>query len=113
MNLLSEAGTLQSQMEKDRQWLHSHAETGFGLVQTKEYVKKRLIEMGYAPVECGKAGLVATVGSGDGKTFLLRADMDALPIREESDVPFACGTGKMHACGHDMHTAMLLARRSC
>lgn len=108
MNLLSEAGTLQSQMEKDRQWLHSHAETGFGLVQTKEYVKKRLIEMGYAPVECGKAGLVATVGSGDGKTFLLRADMDALPIREESDVPFACGTGNMHACGHDMHTAMLL-----
>lgn len=108
MNLLSEAGTLQAQLEKDRQWLHSHAEIGFGLVQTKEYVKNRLIEMGYAPVECGKAGLVVTAGSGDGKTFLLRADMDALPIREESDVSFACGTGNMHACGHDMHTAMLL-----
>lgn len=108
MHLIAEAGTLQAQMEADRQWLHAHAETGFNLSQTKEYVKTRLIQMGYEPIACGKAGLVATIGSGDGKTILLRADMDALPIREESDVPFACGTGNMHACGHDMHTAMLL-----
>lgn len=108
MHLIAEAGTLQAQMEADRQWLHAHAETGFNLSQTKEYVKTRLIQMGYEPIACGKAGLVATIGGGDGKTILLRADMDALPIREESDVPFACGTGNMHACGHDMHTAMLL-----
>ena len=108
MDLLTEAQTLQAQMVEDRRWLHSHAETGFALVQTKEYVKKRLIEIGYEPVECGKAGLVVTIGSGDGKTFLLRADMDALPIREEAEVPFACQNGNMHACGHDMHTAMLL-----
>lgn len=108
MDLLSESCQLQTQMETDRQWLHKHAETGFDLLQTKEYVKTRLIQMGYQPAECGKSGLVATIGSGDGRTILLRADMDALPIREESDVPFACGTGNMHACGHDMHTAMLL-----
>lgn len=64
--------------------------------------------MGYTVQECGKAGLVTTVGKPGGKVILLRADMDALPIAEEADVDFACKNGRMHACGHDMHTAMLL-----
>ena len=64
--------------------------------------------MGYTVQECGKAGLVTTVGKPGGKVLLLRADMDALPIAEEADVDFACKNGRMHACGHDMHTAMLL-----
>lgn len=59
------------------------------------------------PKECGKAGLTATIGEGE-KTVLLRADMDALPIREETDEPFKSENGNMHACGHDMHAAMLL-----
>ncbi len=44
----------------------------------------------------------------EGKVFLIRGDMDALPIKEESDVEFSCQSGKMHACGHDMHTSMML-----
>ena len=107
--MLSEATELTEQLQADRRWLHGHPETGFALTQTKEYVNKRLTEMGFSPEECGKCGLVVTIrGSKPGKTFLLRADMDALPIREESDVPFASSNGNMHACGHDMHTAMLL-----
>lgn len=65
--------------------------------------------MGYEPVECGKAGLVALArGKKPGKVFLIRGDMDALPIQEQADVDFACSNGRMHACGHDMHTTMML-----
>ena len=65
--------------------------------------------MGYEPMACGKAGLVALAGGKKaGKVFLLRGDMDALPIKEESSVPFAATNGNMHACGHDLHAAMLL-----
>lgn len=106
--ILQEAQALQEEMRSHRRWLHAHAETGFDLEQTKPYVKAALEEMGYAVQECGRAGLVTTVGKPGGKVLLLRADMDALPIAEEADVNFACSNGKMHACGHDMHTAMLL-----
>lgn len=107
--MLKEALELQSQMEADYQHLHAHAETGFNLTQTRAYVKKRLLEMGYEPLDCGKAGLVATAGNPEtGKVFLLRADMDALKIKEEAEVSFKSDNGNMHACGHDAHTAMLL-----
>ena len=106
--ILQEAKTLQAEIRSHRLWLHTHAETGFDLTETKPYVKSALMEMGYTVQECGKAGLVATVGKSGGKVMLLRADMDALPIAEEADVDFACKNGRMHACGHDMHTAMLL-----
>ena len=99
---------LQEEIKSHRLWLHTHAETGFDLTETKPYVKSTLTEMGYTVQECGKAGLVTTVGKPGGKVLLLRADMDALPIAEEADVDFACKNGRMHACGHDMHTAMLL-----
>ena len=106
-NILNDAKSLEQQIIAHRRWLHTHAETGFDLNQTKAYVRAVLEEMGYHPVDCGKSGLVATVGSG-AKCFLLRADMDALPIQEEADIEFPCKNGNMHACGHDMHTAMLL-----
>lgn len=107
--ILEEAKALQTELTTHRRWLHSHAEVGFGLNETKPYVRQQLQSMGYSPADCGKAGLVVTVGGRKpGKTFLLRADMDALPIREESGVDFASDNGAMHACGHDMHTAMLL-----
>ena len=98
---------MDNEIRNHRRWLHAHAETGFQLTETKPYVKKALEEMGYTVTECGKAGLVTTVGKGR-KTFLLRADMDALPIPEEADVAFPCPNGRMHACGHDLHTSMLL-----
>ena len=91
----------------DRRYLHAHAETGFDLTDAYDYVWKRLTEMGLAPRRCGKCGVIADIGQGD-RCVLLRADMDALPIREEADISFACRNGCMHACGHDMHTAMLL-----
>lgn len=106
--IMQEAVALQEEIKAHRLWLHIHAETGFDLTETKPYVKSTLTEMGYTVQECGKAGLVTTVGKPGGKVLLLRADMDALPIAEEADVDFACKNGRMHACGHDMHTAMLL-----
>ena len=92
---------------RDRRYLHAHAETGFDLHDTFDYVWHALTEMGLAPRKCGKCGIVAEIGQGE-KCVLLRADMDALPVREEADVPFASGNACMHACGHDLHTAMLL-----
>ena len=108
--LLSEAKEMQLLLTKYRGYLHAHPELGFDLKQTKEYVKRELISIGYEPVECGKCGLVVLAGGKNSdKTFLIRADMDALPISEQTDIEFKSeNIGKMHACGHDMHTAMLL-----
>lgn len=107
--LLKEATQLKETLINNRRYLHSHAETGFNLKDTFAFVKKTLIDMGYDPVECGKSGLVALAGGkNNGKVFMIRADMDALPIEEKSEVDFSSGNGNMHACGHDMHTAMLL-----
>ena len=92
---------------EDRRYLHAHAETGFDLPDTFTYVWQKLSEMGLTPRKCGRCGIVADIGTGE-KCVLLRADMDALAIREESGLPFASSNGCMHACGHDMHTAMLL-----
>ena len=92
---------------EDRRYLHAHAETGFDLPETFDYVWNRLTEMGLSPRKCGKGGIVAEIGAGP-KCVLLRADMDALPMREEAESDFVCKTGAMHACGHDLHTAMLL-----
>lgn len=108
--ILDEAKAILSELIEIRRELHKHPELGFELTFTKAFVKKKLEDMGYEPVEMGKAGLVAMAGGKkEGKTILLRADMDALPITEEADVEFASENfGKMHGCGHDMHTAMLL-----
>ena len=107
--LLQEAEALRAQILAERRWLHENAETGFDLNKTHAFVKQELADMGYQPVDCGRAGIVALAGGKKpGKVFLLRADMDALPIQEESGVEFACKSGNMHACGHDLHTAMLL-----
>lgn len=107
--LLEEAIQLKETLILDRRYLHSHAETGFDLKNTCAYVKAALADMGYEPKEYGKAGLVALAGGKkEGKVFLIRADMDALPIQEEAEVDFRSDNGNMHACGHDMHTSMLL-----
>ena len=105
--LLNESEKYKEQLINNRRYLHEHAETGFDLTETIAYVKAELTAMGYDVKECGKAGLTATVGKNAGKVFLIRADMDALPIKEESGVEFASQNGRMHGCGHDMHTAML------
>ncbi|MBO5325842.1 MAG: amidohydrolase [Lachnospiraceae bacterium] len=107
--MLKEATDIQEQIKTDYEHLHACPEVGFELTKTRAYVKKRLLEMGYQPMDCGKAGIVATAGNPEtGKCFLLRADMDALKIKEEAEIPFHSTNGNMHACGHDAHTAMLL-----
>lgn len=108
--LMAEAAVLEPQLQNWRRTLHRHPEVGFDLPQTRALVKQALTEMGYTPQDCGKAGiLVLAGGKKPGKTILLRGDMDALPVQEESGVDFASEVpGRMHGCGHDMHTAMML-----
>lgn len=105
---LDEAKNLEKIIVNHRRFLHQNPEIGFNISKTSEYVKKCLEEMGYKVKKCGKNGLVALIGNKENKVFLLRADMDALPVEEETDLEFKSTNGKMHACGHDMHTAMLL-----
>lgn len=106
--LLERAKELQPQLVENRRWLHSHAEVGFELHQTCAFVEERLRELGYEPRRMSGAGVVATLGKPGGKTILLRADMDALPMKEESGLEFAATGEAAHTCGHDLHTAMLL-----
>lgn len=107
--LQKEADELKDKLVSDRRYLHTHPGTGFDIKDTVEYVKHELETMGYEPMECGKAGIVVLAGGKKpGRVFLIRGDMDALPIREEADVDFRSTNGCMHACGHDMHTTMML-----
>lgn len=109
MSIMEEARALQDDIVADRRWLHEHPEIGFDLPQTTNYVAKRLREIGLEPQEIIASGLVATIGDPSSKRcFMLRADMDALPLREETGLSFAATGEHMHACGHDAHTAMLL-----
>ena len=88
--LLEAAKQLEPQLQEWRRTLHRHPEVGFDLPQTKALVKKALTEMGYAPQDCGKCGVLALAGGKKpGKVILLRGDMDALPLQEESGEAFA------------------------
>lgn len=107
MNCYQRALQLQEETIAHRRFFHTHAEVGLEMPKACDYVTKTLSALELTPRPCGK-GITATLGSG-GKTILLRADMDALPMAEESGEPFACPTGKQaHTCGHDLHAAMLL-----
>lgn len=107
--MIQAAEQLKSEIIAYRRALHQQPEVGAYLPNTKEFVKKALSEMGYAPVEICESGIVATItGKNTGRCILLRADMDALAIKEQTDLPFRSENGKMHACGHDMHASMLL-----
>ena len=106
--LLERAKELQPELVADRRWLHSHAEVGFELEGTCAFVEEKLRALGYEPRRMSGAGVVATLGKPGGKTILLRADMDALPMKEESGLAFAAQGDAAHTCGHDLHTAMLL-----
>ena len=93
-----------------RRELHRIPEIGFDLPKTLGVIRRELDGMGIEySEEFGKSSIVAYVARGRGEAIAFRADMDALPIKEESGVPFSSEhEGKMHACGHDAHTAMLL-----
>ena len=107
--ILNDAKKLEQELVAIRRHLHKNAETEFDLNETVKYVKSKLSEYGCSYCDCGKNGVVCLLGDKHkDKCFLLRADMDALPVGEQSNLDFACENGNMHACGHDMHTAMLL-----
>lgn len=106
--ILKEALGLGDYLKACRRKLHSTPETGFELPETLGFVEGELRSTGIEPTRCGRAGLSALIGKSGGKCLLLRADMDALPMAEQSALPFAAKNGNCHSCGHDMHTAMLL-----
>lgn len=95
---------------KVRREIHRHPEIGFDLTNTVKIVSRELDAMGISyTLEYGQGSVVAEVGSGE-KIIALRADMDALPVEEKADIDFPSQIpGVMHACGHDAHTAIVLA----
>ena len=106
---LKGAQELEASMKNDRHYLHQNAEVGFDLPITTKYVMDRLQEIGLEPKEICKSGVTALIeGRKPGKTYLLRADMDALSMNEENVLEFTSKTNAAHNCGHDMHTAILL-----
>ena len=105
---LKRAKELESEIVENRRKIHQFGGIGFDIQETSDFVFEKLQSYGLHPQRMCGTGIVCTIGSG-GKTILLRADMDALPIQEDTGLPFACQNGTAHACGHDMHTAMLLA----
>lgn len=109
MNIRSEALDMNNELIKWRRDLHKMPEIGMILPKTCEYVRDRLDEMGieYITYE-NHSGICAVLGKKEGKTIAIRADMDALEIKEETNLEFKSENGNMHACGHDAHTAILL-----
>lgn len=99
--------SMQQELVEIRRHLHQNPEVGMDLPATKKFVWQKLVEYGYEPQACGEMGITCTIGQGE-RVFLLRGDMDALPLTEDNDLPFRSVNGAMHACGHDMHTTMLL-----
>ena len=112
MPVVNRIAAMQEEITAWRQHLHTIPELGLECHKTSAFVAERLREFGVDEVHEGIAttGIVAVInGQGDGPTIGLRADMDGLPITEETGVDYASThPGKMHACGHDGHTAMLL-----
>ncbi|MBW8284875.1 MAG: amidohydrolase [Rhizobium sp.] len=113
MPVLNRASELQGEVAAWRRHLHENPELLFDVYETAEFVAEKLTAFGCDVVETGigRTGVVAIIkgNRGDGPVVGFRADMDALPIYETSGKEWASKTpGKMHACGHDGHTAMLL-----
>ena len=109
--MLQKAQALANELVRLRRDIHSHPELAFREVRTAGLVADTLREIGGIAVRTGvgKTGVVGDIGTGDGPTIAIRADMDALPILEANHVAYRSqNDGNMHACGHDGHTAMLL-----
>lgn len=107
-NFLPEASAIAAQLTTWRRDLHQMPEVGITLPETMAYIEKKLQEMDisyryYREISC----IEATIGTG-GKCFLLRSDVDALPVAEEAELPFRSVNGCMHGCGHDLHGTILL-----
>ncbi len=108
--MLNKAKGISDEIIRLRRDIHQHPELGFQEFRTAALVVDTLTELGIETKSgVGRTGVVAQLGSGDGPTIAIRADMDALPIIEQGDASYRSQTsGVMHACGHDAHTAILL-----
>ncbi|MBB4914137.1 amidohydrolase [Streptosporangium saharense] len=113
-NLRGELDVFLAEAEQEligfRRDLHMHPELAFAEYRTTQRIADRLIAAGLTPSVLPRGtGLICEVGSGDGPTVALRADIDALPVPDEKDVPYSSTVpGVCHACGHDVHTTILL-----
>jgi hippurate hydrolase len=108
---VSDFADMEAELKATRQHLHAHPELSFEEAETARYVANKLEAWGYSVTRnVGGHGVVATLKNGEGtKSIGIRADMDALPIEEETGATYASTIpGKMHACGHDGHTTVLL-----
>ena len=112
MAILNSIAGFENDMAKWRRHLHQNPELGRDCYKTAEYIQERLKEFGITEIHTGYAstGIVAIIeGQASGRTIGLRADMDALPIKENTGMLYSSkNEGVMHACGHDGHTTMLL-----
>lgn len=107
MSYYDRALEMKDELVANRRYLHENAEVGLTLPKTRAFIEEKLREYGIEPQRCGE-GVTGLIGKG-GKVLLLRADMDALAMPEESGLPFASKDPKAaHCCGHDMHATMLL-----
>ena len=110
IDFLKEARSVQDWIIEQRRWLHRHPEHGYQEFRTSEHICGVLKDLGMDSRRMAGTGVVADLAGGKpGPIIGLRADMDALPVQEQTDLPFASEhPGMMHACGHDMHMAAVL-----
>ncbi|MBE3578554.1 M20 family metallopeptidase [Caldanaerobacter subterraneus] len=109
MDILKEVEKVEEEIIGIRRKIHMHPELGFEEVKTSELVYEYLKSLGFEVKRLAKTGVVGLLKGEGERTIAIRADMDALPIQEENEVEYASKIpGKMHACGHDVHTAILL-----
>lgn len=110
LNILDKAKEIENYIINFRRDLHENPELSGQEFETQKKIMKELDKLGITYKKAGNTSLIATLKGGkDGKTVALRGDIDALPIKEETDVEFKSKTsGLMHACGHDAHASMLL-----
>ena len=112
MPIVNRIAAFDEDMKKWRRNIHQNPELGLDCYETASFIEARLREFGIDEIHTGiaKSGLVAIIdGKDDGDTIGLRADIDALPMTETTNLEYSSNNpGLMHACGHDGHTTMLL-----
>ncbi|GAB1429316.1 M20 family metallopeptidase [Ignavibacteria bacterium] len=107
-DLLAAALLSKSELIENRRYLHRNPEISFQEYRTAEFIESKLAAMNIRFSRIAETGVIARIGTGE-RCVALRADIDALPIEEKTELPYASqNSGVMHACGHDCHTAMLL-----
>ena len=107
IDFLHQAREIEEEIKQNRRAIHQMGGTGFDVKPTLDFIQLKLKEMNIDSQKLPCGGVTALLGK-EGPVFLLRADCDALPFPEETGLPYGCTNGSCHACGHDMHSAMLL-----